>query len=190
MTHFKDMLSFDNLPISMKWFNRARLWRLYLTMDAEGFWLPSPGLAFALLASTSNSEARREAEATASAEKGVSLMRRISRRARAAATASVRIYLAGVTLRIPTGLTRRKQQKRNRGWSALTRGGRRSLLLSLPPPALAAQESLSGECPLSAFDVRAVVDTMPESLAALQGKMGVAQAQRIWVRGGGLRCLL
>lgn len=48
--HFKVMLGGTNLLKRSRWYERARLWRLILLQSREGWWDPSPGVAFGLLA--------------------------------------------------------------------------------------------------------------------------------------------
>jgi hypothetical protein len=46
----KCMLASDNIRKSGQWLDRARLWRIILLAHNDGFWAPSQGLAFSLLA--------------------------------------------------------------------------------------------------------------------------------------------
>jgi hypothetical protein len=50
LTKFKCMLSADNLRSTGRWLDRARLWRIILLSNEEGWFEPSAGLAFSLYA--------------------------------------------------------------------------------------------------------------------------------------------
>ena len=52
VARFKDLLAGGNLCVTEKWMDKARLWRIILLHNAEGYWDPTPGLAFALQATT------------------------------------------------------------------------------------------------------------------------------------------
>ena len=49
---FLDLLSSGNLHSRTRWLMKSRLWRLILLQDPDGFWSATPGLAFALHASS------------------------------------------------------------------------------------------------------------------------------------------
>ena len=59
VARFKDLLAGGNLCATAKWMDKARLWRLILLHNTAGYWEPTPGLAFALQATTARPGASR-----------------------------------------------------------------------------------------------------------------------------------
>jgi hypothetical protein len=52
VARFKDLLVDGNMAVRSDWLAKARLWRLILLQDAAGFWDATPGLGFALQATS------------------------------------------------------------------------------------------------------------------------------------------
>jgi hypothetical protein len=59
VSRFKDLLSGGNLHTKARWMEKARLWRMILLQDPSGFWDATPGLAFALHATSARPGAAR-----------------------------------------------------------------------------------------------------------------------------------